>query len=181
MFLTSCLNNLPHIKKLRQNFKNRIPTRRRFWFFANFKTSPNILGKKLWPVHRKYEINHEKKVIEIFSREDKGQDNLVSQLFFWYKSCCYWHSSICRWKKVLTDSYISKTEGVGIFFINAVTSTKSYNRYTSSQDFATKKKKKAKIQKTNSYKAQILVFCKFYDRSHHLRSKIVACASEVQN
>ena len=79
---TSHLKILPHIKKLRQNFKKRKPTRRGFWFYANFKTGPIILGRKLWPVHRKYEINNKKKVVEIFSPKDKGHGNLMSQHFF---------------------------------------------------------------------------------------------------
>ena len=67
---------------MRQNLKKRKPTRRGFWFSANFKTGPIILGRKLWPVHRKYEINHVKKVVEIFSPKDKGSGYLVSRHFF---------------------------------------------------------------------------------------------------
>ena len=56
-----------------------------FWFSAHFKTSPIILGKKLWPVRRKYEINLGLKVVEIFNPRNEGQGNLVSQLVFRYR------------------------------------------------------------------------------------------------
>ena len=73
---------MPYVRKLRQNFKKIKPTRRGFWFSANFKTGFIILGRKLWPVRLKYEINHEKKVVEIFSPKDKGHNNLMLQHFF---------------------------------------------------------------------------------------------------
>ena len=49
--------------------------RHRVLFSTNFETSPIILSEKLWPVGRKYEIDLRKKVIEIFSLEDKSHNN----------------------------------------------------------------------------------------------------------